>query len=189
MDHKYLFTSERLGFRNWNIADLDAMTAINTDPEVMQFFPAPYDREQTAAFIDRMQKMYAEKRYCYFAVETLREQAFIGFTGLAWQTYEAPFTPCIDIGWRLARKAWGMGYATEAAKRCLEYAFEDLLLDEVKAVAPVVNKPSVRVMEKADMKRLLSFKHPALRESPLLEDCICYGITRERFLRKDLHRL
>ena len=77
---------------------------------------------------------------------------FIGFVGLCDQAYESPFTPCTDIGWRLAPEFWGKGYATEGAKRCLEYAFNDLRLDEIKSTAPKVNVPSIRVMEKANMQ-------------------------------------
>jgi RimJ/RimL family protein N-acetyltransferase len=175
---EYIFTSERLGFRNWEATDLEPMTAINTDPEVMAYFPALYDQEQTAAFITRMQQLYADKGYCYFAVETLGEQQFIGFIGLAWQTYEAPFTPCVDIGWRLCKAAWGHGYAAEGAGRCLEYAFHILQLDQVNAVAPVANERSVRVMQRVGMKPLMHFKHRALTAYPALENCVCYFIER-----------
>lgn len=181
MNNKYLFASERLGFRNWEAADLEPMTAINTDPEVMTYFPTLYNREQTAAFIARMQQLYTDKGYCYFAVETLEEQQFIGFIGLAWQTYEAPFTPCVDIGWRLSRAAWGYGYAVEGATRCLEYAFSDLQLDRVNAVAPVANTRSVRVMERLGMKLQLHFKHKALVAYPALESCVCYSVEQSEW--------
>jgi RimJ/RimL family protein N-acetyltransferase len=183
LNPEYIFTSARLGFRNWNVTDLEPMTAINSDPEVMAYFPAPYDREQTSAFITRMQQMYADKGYCYFAVETLREQQFIGFIGLAWQTYEAPFTPCVDIGWRLSRLAWGHGYAREGARRCLEYAFGELQLDTVKAVAPVANERSVRVMKQVGMKPLFFFRHMALAEHPALENCVCYELVNPGLVR------
>ncbi len=97
----YLFTSERLGFRAWQAADIDAMQEINSDARVMEFFPALQTKEQTAAFIDRMNLQLAEKGFCYFAVEVLATKAFIGFTGLSEQHYPADFTPCVDIGWRL----------------------------------------------------------------------------------------
>jgi RimJ/RimL family protein N-acetyltransferase len=176
LNHQYLFTSERLGFRNWQAADLEPMTAINTDPEVMAYFPAPYDREQTAAFISRMQQLYTDKGYCYFAVEILNEHRFIGFTGLAWQTYEAPFTPCVDIGWRLRRTAWGHGYAAEGAARCLQYAFKELQIGEVNAVAPLANTRSVRVMKQIGMNPLLHFKHKALSAIRLWK--IVYAIAQ-----------
>lgn len=145
----------------------------------MEFFPHTYDEEQTAAFIARMRNLYVEKGYCYFAVETLSSRQFIGFTGLAWQTYDAPFTPCVDIGWRLATKAWGRGYATEGARRCLDYAFNELQLKTVKAIAPVNNIRSIQVMEKIGMKPFCSFPHPLLTAYPRLADCVCYSTVRD----------
>ncbi|WP_162903054.1 GNAT family N-acetyltransferase [Taibaiella koreensis] len=152
----YLFTTERLGFRTWTDEDLPAMAAINGDPAVMRHFPALQTMAETAAALQRFRNMYAEKGYCFYAVETLNEKQFIGFIGLSWITYEAPFTPCTEIGWRLSAASWGKGYATEGAKRCLEHAFHTLKLDNIKAVAPLVNEPSIRVMQKSGMKPLLN---------------------------------
>ena len=96
--NKYLFTSERLGFRNWNDSDIEKMAAINNDPDVMEFFPATATYSQTADFIVRMKTMFTEKKYCYFAVDELSSGNFCGFIGLCDQNYEASFTPCTDIG-------------------------------------------------------------------------------------------
>ena len=143
----------------------------------MEFFPTLYNREQTALFIAQMRQMYADKGYCYFAVDTLHDQRFIGFTGLAWKTFEAPFTPCVDTGWRLAKTAWGKGYAVEAALRCQLYAFKELQLQEIKAIAPLLNRRSIRVMERVGMRQELLFKHSALALYPALEPCVCYTIS------------
>jgi RimJ/RimL family protein N-acetyltransferase len=178
MNTSYLFTSERLGFRNWCPADIAGMASINANPEVMKFFPATQDREQTAAFIKRMQQLYTERGFCYFAVETLEQEDFIGFIGLAWQEYTAPFTPCVDMGWRLKPEAWGKGYATEGATRCLAFAFSDLGLEKVIATAPLLNIKSISVMEQTGMQPLLQFKHPALTMHPELELCAAYIATR-----------
>lgn len=174
MHTSYIFTSARLGFRNWYPADSYRMAAINANPEVMKYFPGTQDTEQTAAFIRRMQKLYAEKGFCYFAVETLEQKEFIGFIGLSWQDYSAPFTPCVDIGWRLKPGAWGYGYAAEGGKRCLDFAFNDLHLGKIIATAPLANVKSVSVMERIGMKPLLQFKHPALSAYPALELCAAY---------------
>lgn len=179
---RYLFTSLRLGFRTWQDDDVDAMAAINADPEVMKYFPALQDRQQTALFIARMQAMYKTRGYCYFPVETLDTGTFIGFTGLMWQDYDAPFTPCTDMGWRLAANAWGKGYATEAAIRCIKYAFEDLKLEKVVATAPGVNLPSIRVMQKAGMRYLQDFNHPRLKGDLRLERCVLYGRSAGQIL-------
>src|SRR5580698_8035695 len=98
---EYLFKSERLGFRNWQKADLPLLAEINADPEVMKFFPGIHNLAQTGSFIERMQKHLVDKGYCYYAVDKLVDGSFIGFIGLSQQTFEADFTPCIDIGWRL----------------------------------------------------------------------------------------
>jgi len=174
----YLFTSERLGFRTWTDTDLPAMAAINSDPEVMEFFPALRSREETAAALQQYRAMYKEQGYCFYAVETLKGQQFIGFIGLFRITYEAAFTPCVEIGWRLSRAAWGKGYATEGARRCLDHAFNTLHLDSVKAITTVLNQRSIHVMEKCGMKLLLEFNHPLLAAHPRLQSCVCYEASR-----------
>ena len=176
MEKNYLFSSARLGFRNWSPQDLDGLTAINQDSDVMKYFPELISRTDTESFINRMQTKCETKGYCYFAVDELQGKSFIGFIGLSDQDFEASFTPCVDIGWRLSRKAWGKGYATEGARRCLRYAFEDLGLTVIMAHCPVVNIPSWKVMEKIGMQRLYTFKHPVLKGSTKLESCYLYEI-------------
>lgn len=181
MQSQYLFRSERLGFRNWLPSDLDKMAAINADAEVMRFFPSTQSREQTEEFIQRMQRQFSEVGFCYFAVDDLDAQdsndAFIGFIGLSKQMYEAPFTPCIDIGWRLRRDKWGQGLASEGAKTCLNYAFDILKIEKIYAVAPVINIPSERVMQKIGMSKVGTFLHPALASGSELHECLIYEIT------------
>ena len=172
----YIFTSERLGFRNWQTSDIPKMAEINRNPNVMQFFPAIQDEAQTADFVERMQSQFKEKRFCYFAVERLDNQAFIGFIGLSEQNFESPFTPCVDIGWRLAEAAWNQGFATEGARRCLEFAFENLQIKNIKAIAPEINLNSIHVMQKIGMSKVGTFKHPKLKDFEQLETCVCFEI-------------
>ncbi|WP_224487960.1 GNAT family N-acetyltransferase [Robertkochia flava] len=176
MPARYLFTSERLGFRTWEARDLDSMHRLTSDKEVMKYFPKVLTRKETSAFISKMQEMYEEYRYCFFPVELKDDATFIGFTGLSLQDFEAPFTPLTDIGWRLAPEHWGKGYATEGATRCLEYGFSTLHLDTIFAIAPAINQPSIRVMEKIGMTRERTFKHPKLKDHPELESCVLYSI-------------
>ena len=176
MTKKYLFTSERLGFRNWEEGDKPKMAAISGDPEVMTYFPSTQDLAHVSGFITRMQKLFAEKGFCYFAVETLSDQELIGFIGICEQNFEASFTPCIDIGWRLSKKSWNKGYATEGAKRCLEYAFNDLKIETIVAICSVINVPSERVMQKIGMQKKLEFDHSLLKEYKDLERCVLYKI-------------
>lgn len=170
----YLFQSPRLGFRNWIESDIAPMATISADKEVMKYFPAVATYEQTAAFIKRMQEEFDEKGYCYFAVDELSTNRFIGFIGLSWRTFEADFTPCTDIGWRLSPDVWNKGYATEGAIKCLDYAFDTLRLDKVYAMAPKINVPSQRVMQKAGMIKESEFEHSLLQEHPTLRHCVLY---------------
>ncbi len=170
----YLFHSARLGFRNWSDADIEPMAAISADKEVMRYFPAVATYKQTTTFIERMQKEFAEKGYCYFAVDELSTKTFIGFIGLSWRDFEADFTPCVDIGWRLSPSVWNKGFATEGAIRCLDYAFQTLRLDKVYSMAPKINISSERVMQKAGMHKVGEFEHPLLLEHPELKECVLY---------------
>lgn len=169
---QYLFTSSRLGFRNWEEQDLTNLVDLNTDSAVMRYFPSTLSGEENAAFLDRLKEHYDKHKYTYFAVELLEQEAFIGFIGLAFQDYEADFTPAPDIGWRLKPEYWGKGLATEGAKRCLQYAFEDLKLDYVFACCPIENNASERVMQKIGMQKRERFFHPKLKDYPKLEECI-----------------
>ncbi len=174
----YLFKSKRLGFRPWTTDDLPAMAAINADPEVMRYFPKNPDLEETRGFIERMHSEYNEKGYCYFATDDLQTQKMIGFIGLFEQTFEAEFTPCVDIGWRLSKAEWGKGFATEGAKTCLEYGFSSLGLDEIVAVCPTINTPSENVMKKVGMQKQLVFDHPNLDDYPRIQKCYMYSISK-----------
>ena len=170
----YLLTTPRLGLRNWLPADLGPFAEMNADPEVMRFFPAPLTQQGTVDLYHRLLDHHAKHGYCYFAVDRLDTYEFIGFIGLVNQTYEAPFCPCTDIGWRLRRSAWGHGFATEGAKACLEYAFDKLGKTEIYAVASAINQPSIRVMEKIGMQRMGTFDHPKLLDDERLRECVFY---------------
>lgn len=181
MNNKYIFKSQRLGFRNWKDADTEQLFALNIDKEVMEFFPYLPSLAQTKEFMKRMQNQFEKNGFCYFAVDKLETEEFIGFIGISEQTFEADFTPCVDIGWRLNKKFWKKGYASEGAKRCLEFAFEDKKLKSIKAVAPKINLKSRNVMEKIGMKYIKDFKHPALKNDNRLENCVLYEINSNDF--------
>ncbi len=177
----YIFKSERLGFRTWNDHDLPAFVEINSDKEVMEHFPKLLTKEETAEFIERLKKHYVTNRYCYFATEVLHTGEFIGFIGLAYQEYKTEFTPAVDIGWRLKKSAWGKGFATEGAKRCLEFAFNELGLDNVISTCTEKNSKSESVMKKIGMKKVGEFNHPKLKDYPDFEKCLCYEINHSYF--------
>lgn len=172
----YLFTSERLGFRNWLDDDITSFAAMNADERVMEHFPSTHTFEQSQKSMQRMQEEYTNRGYTYFAVETLDTQEVIGFIGLFYQEYESPFTPAVDIGWRLKVSAWGKGYATEGAKRCLQFAFQDLGLKNIVACCTLANKPSESVMQKIGMTKKGAFNHPYLKENSA---CVWYEIKKD----------
>ncbi len=176
---KYLFKSERLGFRNWNSSDIEKLHELNSDKEVMEFFPSIPSKSQTSEFVVRMIKQFEAKGFCYFAVDELVENKFIGFIGLSEQTYEAEFTPCIDIGWRIKKEFWNKGYATEGAKKCIEYAFNQLKLEKLCSIAPIINQKSIAIMTKIGMKMQLEFEHPLLKNDSRLKSCVVYSIEND----------
>jgi len=176
MNSQYIFTSERLGFRNWQHADIDPMYEISSDPKVMLHFPSTQSKQYTVDFITKMKAQFVENGFCYFAVELLETNEFIGFIGICRQTYEVDFNPSIDIGWRLDQNYWYKGYATEGAKACLTYAFTTLKLQKVVSVATKGNIPSIAVMKKIGMNRVKEFQHPLLKDFPNYQDCVLYEI-------------
>jgi RimJ/RimL family protein N-acetyltransferase len=160
--------TERLLLRGWRETDLEPFAELNADPEVMRYFPAPLSRAESDALAARAAAMLAERSWGLWAVE--HEGRFLGFTGLAVPRFEAHFTPAVEIGWRLARFAWGAGFATEAATEVLRFAFEELRLGEVVSFTAVQNRRSRAVMERIGMVHdpADDFDHPAiLAPSPL----------------------
>lgn len=175
----YIFKSDRLGFRNWVEDDLEAFANLNADVDVMEHFPNLLSKSETASFIERLQKHYSTKGYTYFATEILATGEFIGFIGIAYQEYQTDFTPATDIGWRLKKSVWGKGFATEGAKKCLDYAFNELKLDKIIAICTTNNSKSKNVMKKIGMTKIGTFKHPKLKEFPEYEQCTCYEIKNK----------
>ncbi len=178
---KYLFQSQRLGFRKWTTADTTPMAALNADPEVMEFFPSTQTKEQTLDFLKRVNQQFKDYGHCWYAVDTLADGDFIGFIGLAWNTQEGlDFTPSAEIGWRLKKAAWGKGYATEGAKRCLQYGFEELKLPEIYSFTATVNKRSEKVMQKIGMKKIGEFEHPLIAEGHVLRRHVLYRVLNSK---------
>ena len=156
---------------------------MNADPEVMQFFRGTLDRTQSDAFLDRIEQSFGERGFGLWAVERRSDGAFLGFTGLAWQTYDAPFTPAAEVGWRYARSAWGNGYATEAASAALTFGFEQAGLDEIVSVTSRLNTRSQRVMDRLGMTRNPDedFDYPLLPEGHPLRPSVLYRITKHQW--------
>lgn len=175
MDSPYLFQSKRLGFRPWLPSDLPAFSVMNADPETMTFFQHPLSKKESKALMDRMSRLYADLGHCYFAVDLLESDEFLGMIGLGTKSFKATFTPCIDIGWRIKKEFWNKGYASEGAARCLQFA-KELGIKEVYSIASSKNTPSIRVMQKIGMDYVYDFEHPDLVQYPRLQPCALYKI-------------
>ncbi len=175
----YLFQSERLGFRNWREEDLRPFAEMNQDKDVMEFFPAVLTTEASNALLERLKKHHLEHGFTFFAVDKLENHEFIGFIGLARTPYKTDFTPCVEIGWRLKKSAWNLGYATEGAKRCLSYGFTDLDLNEIYSFTPCINYRSEKVMQKIGMKKVGEFTHPKVEVGHALSQHVLYRISKK----------
>lgn len=169
--------TERLVLRQWGDADRDPWAALCADPRVMEHFPAPLTRAQADDFVDRQSAHLDERGWGLWAVEVPDVAPFIGFVGLAEPGFDADFTPCVEVGWRLAAEHWGHGYAPEAARAALAFAFDDLGLDDVVSFTFVGNRNSRRVMEKIGMTFEREFDHPRLA-GDRVERHALYRITR-----------
>jgi RimJ/RimL family protein N-acetyltransferase len=156
--------TDRLLLRRWRPDDIEAYAAMNADSRVMEYFDAPLTREESDAKFGRIQILFQEQGFGMWAVEVVGEAPFVGSIGLNIPTYDAHFTPCIEVGWRLATDYWGRGIATEGARAVLEFGFRELKLTEIVSLTTVSNARSRRVMEKLAMRRDSNddFDHPAL---------------------------
>lgn len=172
--------TERLLLRPWREEDRDAFAALNADPEVMAHFPAPLSRTESDAMVDRCQAAMAENGWGLWAVELRGTGSFLGFVGLSVPRFEAAFTPCVEVGWRLARAAWGHGYAVEAARAALDTAYRTLGLDAVVSFTTVGNARSRRVMQRLGMHHdpADDFDHPALPPGHRLRRHVLYRLDR-----------
>ena len=172
--------SERLLLRRWRRSDLAPFAALNADPRVMRYFPATLSRAESDAFADGIEDHFAEKGFGLWAVEVPGGAPFIGFVGLSVPRFEASFTPCVEIGWRLAAEHWGRGYAPEAARAALAFGFDTLALREILSFTAMANQPSRRVMEKLGMTHdpADDFDHPALPEGHALRRHVLYRLSR-----------
>lgn len=176
---KYLFKSDRLGFRIWSKEDLIPFGKMNQDKDVMEFFPSLLTIEQSHAMIDRLNQHYEDHGHTFYAVDELNSCKFIGFIGLVITTFESHFTPCLEIGWRLVPEIWGKGFATEGAKRCLKYAFEDLEKSEVYSFTALINSRSERIMQKIGMHKIDEFEHPKVDPQHQLSKHVLYKISKK----------
>ena len=159
--------SERLYIRQWRDDDFEPFARMNSDARVMEFFPSVLSREESDKIGFRCKSLIEERGWGFWALEEKNTRKFIGFTGLHTPQDNLPFSPCVEIGWRLSPAFWGQGLATEAAKQALRVGFEILNLDEIVSFAVVNNYKSLSVMERLNMvKDQHTFEHPCSSKRP-----------------------
>jgi RimJ/RimL family protein N-acetyltransferase len=178
----------RLRLRTWRDADRELFAAMNVDQRVLEFLPGPIEREASDASIDRWQEQFATQGWGIWAVERKDQECFIGFTGLTVPRRVLPFSPCVEVGWRLAAEHWGHGFATEAARAALQAGFERVGLDEIVSFTALGNRRSRAVMERIGLHDTGTvFGHPAVpQDHPMHAHCL-YRITRAQWLRLPRH--
>ena len=172
--------TERLVMRGWRPSDRAPHAAMNADPRVMEHFPATMTRAESDAFVERMERHFAEHGFGLWAVEVPGEAELIGFVGLAVPRFEAHFTPAVEVGWRLAAEWWGRGYATEAAREALRFGFEDAALAEIVSFTAPANERSRAVMRRIGMTHdpADDFDHPSVPENSPLRRHVLYRLRR-----------
>ena len=172
--------SDRIILRRWREADREPFARINADPAVMEFYRAPLSTEESNAMIDRAEAHFEQHGFGPWAAELRSTGECIGYIGLMVPRFEAPFTPCVEIGWRLAAEHWGKGLATEGAREALRYGFEVLALEQILSFAVPTNMRSRRVMEKLGMTYDpgADFDHPSLPEGHPLRRHVLYRLQR-----------
>jgi 3-dehydroquinate dehydratase/shikimate dehydrogenase len=170
----------RLRLCDWREADREPFITMNGDPLVMRHFLSTLTARETAAMIERNRVHFERHGFGLWAAEIRATGEFAGFIGLAVPTFEAHFTPCVEVGWRLAPRFWNQGLATEGAAEVLRFAFEDLQLVEIVSFTSTVNLASQRVMQKIGMRRNPAddFDHPRIpTEHPLCRH-VLYRVGR-----------
>lgn len=172
----------RLRLRQWRTEDYAPFAAMNTHPQVMEYFPKLLTRAESDAFINKMKSIIETQGWGFWAVELKHNQQFIGFVGLHDQPTQFSFSPCVEIGWRLDQAYWGQGYAPEAAEAALAFAFDQLKLNKVVAFTTLENAKSQAVMRKLQMKKVSEFQHPALALNHPLSWHVLYEILKKDFV-------
>jgi RimJ/RimL family protein N-acetyltransferase len=173
----------RLILRPWQPEDWAPFAAMNADPQVMEHFPACLERRRSDEIAAAISRRLVERGFGFWAAELSGVCPFIGFIGLSRPMFQAHFTPCVEIGWRLAREHWGRGYATEGARASLQFAFEQLGLDEVVSFTVPANQRSRRVMERLGMMHDAAddFEHPDVPVGHPIRPHVLYRLRRERW--------
>lgn len=171
--------TERLRLRTWSEDDLLPYADLNADPKVMEFFPSTLRFDDSYSSYRRIQDGFRRHGYGLWAAESKVTGEFMGFIGLSIPSFEASFTPCVEIGWRLSQRYWGQGLATEGAQLALRLGFERHQLDEIVSFTAKINERSWRVMRKLGMTEAGEFDHPKIDPGSALCRHVLYKMTQQ----------
>jgi RimJ/RimL family protein N-acetyltransferase len=176
--------TERLILRKWREGDRELFARMNCDPAVMEHFPALLSREESDALVDRAEAHLEQHGFGPWAAELRESQEFIGYIGLVIPQFEASFTPCVEIGWRLAREHWGKGLATEGARALVRHGFEVQRMQELVSFTVPANRRSRRVMMKLGMTHdpRDDFDHPSIPAGHPLRRHVLYRLKRDDWI-------
>ncbi len=177
--------TERLILRSWKTEDREPFAEMNYNGNVMRYFPATLSVEESNAFVDRINAEFEETGFGLYAVEIKGTGEFIGYVGFHRFTFDAPFSPGWEIGWRISDRFWHKGYATEAAKACLAYARVKHFCDKLYSFTAVPNIPSENVMKRIGMSSQGTFMHPALADGHWLKKHKLYATRISEHLQLD----
>ena len=179
--------TKRLLLRQWGEEDLPSFSQMSRDKDVMEFYPKLLTKEESDNMARTIQSLITERGWGLWAVEIPNQEAFIGYVGLHVPKDNLPFSPCVEIGWRLAKEHWGKGYATEAATECLRYAFFELDLDEVVSFTTLLNLRSQKVMQKIGMSNTKNnFLHPNIEATHPQCEHVLYKISKPDWVKSTL---
>jgi len=171
-----IFSTDRLLISHLEAAHFEDFLKMNQDEEIMKYYPNLLSKQETIDFFDRVNNHFKQHGFSFYAVSLKSTQQFIGCTGFMIPTFEAYFTPCVEIGWRYQKEYWGKGYATEGANACLKYGKEQLKFKEVVSMTSVQNKKFEAVMQKIGMQKQGNFLHPKLDQAHWLSEHVLYSI-------------
>lgn len=176
--------TQRLRLRAWQDEDLPLFAELNADRRVTEYLLGPLTRSQSDALVERINEHFLREGFGFWAVEAPGIARFIGMVGLGIPGYTAPFTPCVEVGWRLARQYWGQGLATEAAQASLKFGFENVGLAEIVALTVPGNARSRAVMSKLGMTRTATddFDHPRVPAGHPLTRHVLYRLSKNAWL-------
>lgn len=182
-----MIKTKRLLLRQWVEEDFQVFAQICKDKDVMEFFPKLQSRAESYEMAHKIQSLIEDKGWGFWAVEVPTKHKYIGFVGLHCPEVDLPFSPCVEIGWRLSKQHWGKGYATEAAKAVIEYAFTHLNLEEIVSFTTLANTRSIAVMQKIGMfDTIQNFKHPNIDALNPICEHVLYKISQDQWKQQNL---